>query len=258
MDTGRDNIPWIKIHEFLIDCGGVRRPKEFAENVVKKIDRLIPFDQARIYYADDNENVYDEYLLNVNKKWSNLWREYYSTVENGRYSLFIHMNKQGASSFMPRAEDCVRDHTVAPADEYITDYLRPQGLKYSFGFALFDAYDALKCGISLDRTSSVRFTDREIDIMRYIQSHIDNLHRNLYVVTPPCKTGEINANTPLTQREYEIAELIRIGVGTEAISRKLFLSKKTVYRHIANIFLKMNVSSRQELMIKLGEYTVRY
>ena len=77
MDREHGNLPWTDIHEFLIDCGSVRNPREFSECIVNKIDRLVPLDQARIYYVDENENLSDEYLLNVDRKWSNLYKERY-------------------------------------------------------------------------------------------------------------------------------------------------------------------------------------
>lgn len=254
MDMERGDAPWERIHEFLFDCGGIRNPRELSEEVVKKIDRLIPFDQARVYYVDYSGNLCDEYLLNVNKKWSSLYREYYSKVENGKYALLANLNKNISHVALPPVEECIHDWTNAQPSEYITDYLKPQGLKYSFGFGLFDAYDTLKCGISLDRTGSVKFTGTEIEIMYYIRTHIDNLHRNLFATVP---IDKINAGTgggvPLSQREFEIAGLIKNGMSTETISKKLFLSKKTVYRHVANIFAKMNISSRRELVMKLNE-----
>jgi DNA-binding CsgD family transcriptional regulator len=48
----------------------------------------------------------------------------------------------------------------------------------------------------------------------------------------------------LTQREIEVLRLVATGMTNRAIATDLFLSEKTVARHISNIFLKLNVSSR--------------
>jgi DNA-binding CsgD family transcriptional regulator len=49
---------------------------------------------------------------------------------------------------------------------------------------------------------------------------------------------------PLTPREAEVLRLVASGQGNRAIAAELFLSEKTVARHISNIFLKLGLSSR--------------
>lgn len=49
---------------------------------------------------------------------------------------------------------------------------------------------------------------------------------------------------PLTPREAEVLRLVASGQGNRAIAASLFLSEKTVARHISNIFLKLGLSSR--------------
>jgi DNA-binding CsgD family transcriptional regulator len=48
----------------------------------------------------------------------------------------------------------------------------------------------------------------------------------------------------LTTREVEVLRLVATGRTNRAIAGDLFLSEKTVARHVANIFLKIDVSSR--------------
>jgi DNA-binding CsgD family transcriptional regulator len=49
---------------------------------------------------------------------------------------------------------------------------------------------------------------------------------------------------PLTARELEVLTLVATGKTNRAIAKKLFISEKTVARHISNIFLKLDLSSR--------------
>jgi len=51
----------------------------------------------------------------------------------------------------------------------------------------------------------------------------------------------------LTDREREIANLIAMGKTNREISAELFVSAKTVEYHLANIYLKLNLSGRREL-----------
>jgi DNA-binding CsgD family transcriptional regulator len=48
----------------------------------------------------------------------------------------------------------------------------------------------------------------------------------------------------LTQRELQVLRLVAAGQTNKLIARQLFLSEKTIDRHVSNIFVKVNVGSR--------------
>ncbi|MEX2459454.1 MAG: response regulator transcription factor [Actinomycetota bacterium] len=50
----------------------------------------------------------------------------------------------------------------------------------------------------------------------------------------------------LSRRESEVLALVASGKTNRAIARELFISEKTVARHVSNIFTKLQVSSRSE------------
>lgn len=53
----------------------------------------------------------------------------------------------------------------------------------------------------------------------------------------------------LTEREREVAALIAQGVTNRAIAEQLVISERTVERHVANIFAKLDLSSRTQIAI---------
>ena len=57
----------------------------------------------------------------------------------------------------------------------------------------------------------------------------------------------------LTPREHEFVELIYKGKSNKDIAESLFLSESTVKTHIYNIFRKMEVKSRVEVIYKINE-----
>jgi DNA-binding NarL/FixJ family response regulator len=48
----------------------------------------------------------------------------------------------------------------------------------------------------------------------------------------------------LTTREVEVLRLLAAGKTNRAIASDLFISEKTVARHVSNIFTKLGLSSR--------------
>jgi DNA-binding CsgD family transcriptional regulator len=49
---------------------------------------------------------------------------------------------------------------------------------------------------------------------------------------------------PLSEREAQVLRLLAAGKSNRAIAEELFISEKTVARHVSNIFDKLGVSSR--------------
>ena len=49
---------------------------------------------------------------------------------------------------------------------------------------------------------------------------------------------------PLTKREAEVLKLVATGKTNRDIANELFISEKTVARHLSNIFVKLDLTSR--------------
>jgi DNA-binding NarL/FixJ family response regulator len=59
--------------------------------------------------------------------------------------------------------------------------------------------------------------------------------------------GETTPEDPLTPRELEVVKLIAEGLTSDEIAPQLFISKKTVDRHRANVLEKLGMRNRVEL-----------
>ena len=55
---------------------------------------------------------------------------------------------------------------------------------------------------------------------------------------------------PLTNRELEILDLLAQRLRNKEIAAKLFISHKTVKKHLDNIYSKLNVNGRQQAVEK--------
>jgi DNA-binding NarL/FixJ family response regulator len=64
------------------------------------------------------------------------------------------------------------------------------------------------------------------------------------------------AGKRLTKREQEIARLIAAGASNPEIAQQLFLSRKTVERHLSNVFKKVGVRNRAELAARVAELEI--
>lgn len=66
------------------------------------------------------------------------------------------------------------------------------------------------------------------------------------------KRGPTASGTVLSRREREIAEAVARGASNPEIAGALFLSRKTVERHVSHILAKLGVRNRAELAAVLG------
>ncbi|TWH56993.1 Response regulator containing a CheY-like receiver domain and an HTH DNA-binding domain [Desulfitobacterium sp. LBE] len=245
-----DQLQWLKIHDFLLDIEKAWEPKGFCTQVMAKLHMLLPYDKARIYIINKNGQISYEFLYGVEKRWSENYLSYYSKIENNRYSIFRNSNYAN-----PEIHGSVTDWDNHTIDEFVTRYIKPQGIKHSLGFTLYG--DAFGKGIfCFDRTSGTGYQTKELGIISIVHPHIQNLLRNSFVAVTRGTSHPKNPDSKslLTKREHEIAELLYKGVSPINISNQLFISLSTTYRHIANIHAKLNVSSRQELIIALFGY----
>ena len=79
-------IPWERMVQVLMQCGSVHDAHSFSVNAIEQIRTLIPFDQGRVYFFNDNAEIYDEFLLGVDKRVTRVYHEYYANVEGGLYN----------------------------------------------------------------------------------------------------------------------------------------------------------------------------
>jgi DNA-binding CsgD family transcriptional regulator len=62
-------------------------------------------------------------------------------------------------------------------------------------------------------------------------------------------------STSLSRREREVADLLLQGMSNKQIALGLGISERTVEFHLKNVYMKLQVGSRVELILKLGKTT---
>jgi DNA-binding CsgD family transcriptional regulator len=72
------------------------------------------------------------------------------------------------------------------------------------------------------------------------------------VVIAPSSPGEVALLSTtaygLSVREKDVVRLVMQGCSTKQISRSLYISESTVQGHLSNVFEKVGVKSRRELL----------
>ncbi|MBF7096826.1 response regulator transcription factor [Alkalibacter mobilis] len=244
MKKDYSKLPWMEINKFLLEVERLRQSKDLFAETVKHIEQIIAYDQARIYFINDSSKIIDEILFGVDKWWSRIYVDYYS--KSKRYSIKNSTNRQGSHKALYNWNDFEED-------DFIRDYIRPQGIKSSLAFIFYNEDSSINCICMLDRTGKISFSETETEIVNIIQPHVQNLSMNLVKNINDIQHSKANNSIfdLLTNREQEIVDYLSRGQAPSTISDELYISKNTVYRHIANIYSKLQVSNRQELIVKI-------
>ena len=77
---------------------------------------------------------------------------------------------------------------------------------------------------------------------------------NLWIRTVQINPDQIITKFELTKRETEIVMLLLQGKSKKVIGEELFVSLHTVKRHIYNIYKKLNVTGRMEIVFLFGDF----
>jgi DNA-binding NarL/FixJ family response regulator len=68
------------------------------------------------------------------------------------------------------------------------------------------------------------------------------------MVNPIAKEKQVVEQSDLSVREMEILKLLVQGSDYKSIAEKLFISPNTVRKHIANIYTKLQISNKVQLV----------
>lgn len=239
------SMPWLKIMDFLAEVGAAENETEFVQQVIQRIGSLVPFDLYCVLGVHNPQGeLCPSKTLVENAKWFNYFADYYWRVHPD-------VSKEKGINTKTIDWNDYRD------TEYAADFLAPQFIRYSLGIhAIGKGYLGT---LALNRSkNSPQFSEAEQRIMEFLQPHLSNFYRIFTRLGP---NEPITANPPesivqgplfekLTKREKEIVVLLCRGLSTPEICSVLFISVNTAYQHIKNIFTKLEVSSRTELVVK--------
>lgn len=242
--TSKQSIPWQAIYDFVLSCGKCNDIYSFSSEILSKIQSLCQFDQALVFTLSDNSKVCNQFLVNIDERWSDLYLSYYLLTDNGRYNVekrVQHYPAQPTVNLMTWENE--------PSNEFVPHYIQPRGLKFSLGFALYDQNGRPRSVFALDKTKNENFTYQEYIALNMALPLLNNLHMKFFHPIPNLTYNSLLET--LTPREAEIMNLLCQGTSPTHISESLYISLATTYKHIANIYEKMNVSSMQELLVKV-------
>lgn len=116
-------------------------------------------------------------------------------------------------------------------------------------------YNLLEAGAAGYLLKSVR-SQELVDAVRALHAGESVLHPAIarkvlnYFASPSGRDKKRGRSETLTQRELDILKLVTKGLSNKEIADEISLSARTVQRHLESIFIKLQVGSRTEAVIR--------
>ncbi len=154
-----------------------------------------------------------------------------------------------------RVSDYVLNREIEETEYYQRTW-KPKNIQYSLFAGL--GYEGRPLGsLSLYRTGQgEEFSDKEILILNLLKSHL-----NLWLWKqrkPQILNQEFSPSLyalkkayAVTDRELEVIDLWSKGLTDSEICQEISISKNTLKKHISNIFSKLSINNRVELLKRL-------
>lgn len=176
--------------------------------------------------------------------------ENYLSIEQEDFSRWTAMSTQPV---VVRGSDLLEDKKRVETALYKICF-EPYGLHYSLEMCLAREEHFLGL-VTLYRTKDQGdFSDDEVFLFRCLNEHLSSRFYREYLSTLPKKSSKSNSLNAtihqygLTEREAQVLAMVLEEIPTSDISDALCISPHTLKKHMQNLYHKLGVSSRFQLL----------
>ncbi|MGA2640462.1 MAG: helix-turn-helix transcriptional regulator [Spirochaetia bacterium] len=252
--TDYSKVPWLKVHDYLLQVGSCRTIREFTLTACREAEKLIPFDTTACLHRIIDGRCFDTCLGGIGC----------STAVTASFNNYYRMKQPGAPAASGEHSDQdpgllmfapIIDWRKLQRLEYASDFMLPNKMYKSLAHAL----PAQQVALSAHRSRlSPDFKDIDVTVLDLLNQHL-NIYWSFLVEREGAKYGpapeksglrsvrEEASRLGLTQRELEIALLLSERLSMPEIADRLFISRRTVEKHVENIYGKLGIRKKQEV-----------
>ncbi len=237
---------WILINETLLELYSIENIKSLRKKFLELIRMLVPYSQASFIVVDEKTGkilLEDSVTIDMDEKFMEKYNELYYKLDYASYGYnYSKSITYKDSNFL---EEPIRKKT-----QFYQEFLLPEKLPFVGGLILMKNHKLLGL-VNLFRAEYFGdFKDKDLYILDKFKDHLVNilfkLGKNSYNIS--VEKLKIMEEYNLSKREIEIVEFIINGFSNNEISNELAISISTVKKHINNIFNKLDVNSRTQLI----------
>lgn len=247
MDNLKEN-DWNVVNDILLEIYSMDNVNEIAVKFLQLIRALISYSQAYFIIFDEEQKIDTQ-----NSAFDGVSEENKSKYVNYFYEVDYVKHMFGFSKTMVFKDTDIMEDEIREKTEFYQGFLRPQNIPYGEGILLVKGGKILGL-LNLFRSKELGdFKGKDIRILEVFKNHLTNI---LYSTSKESSATDGRKSVSikdiegynLSKREKEIMDLMLQGDTNEEIGEKLFITISTVKKHVYNIFTKMGINSRIQLM----------
>ncbi|MBE5991686.1 MAG: helix-turn-helix transcriptional regulator [Paenibacillaceae bacterium] len=226
------------------------QPYPDLSQIIEKLKEIIPYSHSfSCLISDDNKNIefFSYQSKDIPPAHIELYRTQYINYD------FILWYSVSPKEMTFRESDIVVEKYMAESI-FMKEWLEPINAYY--GAVSNIVADNYSYGnICLYRSKEEgNFSDREMAILKTINHHLclrfkDIFPKGIQRSSFDQSKSLYKSTYHLTDREFEIVQLICDGVTRKDLAERLFISGNTLKKHLNNIYSKINIKNFEELLM---------
>lgn len=242
---------WISINNIVYKINDCDDCDEMRRVFLKSLQTVIGFDRASFYLSDKTgENVLSNPIgINFTDEQLKTYLDKYESLDYSRWVISCPQSK------VSKETDLFPENVRESSQYYQQAYL-PMDIHFSILIAL--SHNGFFLGsVALYRSKSKEdFSERDVNLLDILKDHLalrlfNDYRSQTYHTVNNCADSHFIVDLKeynLTEREREVLELLYEGSSTINICEKLFIAPTTLKKHVSNIYRKVGISNRMELV----------
>lgn len=241
MADGRD-VDWKAVHDLIVEVGAEPTASSVLRALLCRLEALVPHDFGQVVVLGKKDPANDPFA----RPYGIVSLESRDVPEPHahRYPYYFSRTDLRPTAIPDRPTLFRAEAVQFRGTEFGEDWCRPVGARHSAGLRFLDTLGRpqVLCILYRERPD-LGFREGELATLEALHPHITNLCR----LRRPRKAVPLEWGR-LSAREREIVDLLCDGQSTKAIAARLFISEATAARHAHNLYAKLGIGSRQELL----------
>ncbi|MEQ8692745.1 MAG: helix-turn-helix transcriptional regulator [Pseudomonadales bacterium] len=218
---------------------------QFKQKTLGLCERVVSTSASCFYFVNNERSSYGHTLRNMLEETIPRY-----TAEFASLDPFHPKNFAQTDKVIVTGEDVSRRWDPIN-DSYFREFMIPQGVHYEMELFLREDKQIV-AGISLLRSRDIGpFSPEDRSSLEAVHDYIQYALSSYILPKKDTETDLLSGRYGLSPRQIEVVRLLRKGASNKALSARLGISLPTVKTHISQIFDKVGVRSRTDLLHKL-------
>lgn len=236
---------WKRINDIALIIHSEKDIDDMRTHFFEAVEVLIPFEKAMFYFIEetiDGMHLKNPIFVNVDSSFATLYKKVFEEFKYGRVAISARRTMAFHDTDLMTSDSKMKN-------DMFMSFMKPYEIPYGAGIEITKNKKATAEVSFFRREEQGDFAEKELQILDILKDHLEIRINGIEDREGDRKNKEAHLiDFGLTQRELEIAMMVADGLWMDDISERLEISKSTGKRHLHNIYAKMNVGGRTELI----------